>query len=66
MKRHCNHSNSYKQKHVIGNGLKFRGLVYYCHGGEHGSVWTDMTLERELRVLHLDPKTEKEIVRHKV
>ena len=29
----------------------FRGLVHYTHG----SVKADMVLEKELRVLHLDP-----------
>ena len=33
-----------------------RGLVHYCHGEKHGSVQADMVLEKELRVLHLDPQ----------
>ena len=36
-------------------GLQFRGLVYYHHGGKHGSVQADMVLEKEPRVLQLDP-----------
>ena len=33
----------------------FSGLVHYHHGGKHGSIQADMVLEKELRVLHLDP-----------
>ena len=40
----------------IGSGLRFRGLVHYHHGRKHGSMQADMVLEKELRVLHLDPK----------
>jgi hypothetical protein len=52
VKRHRDHGNSYKGKHVIGAGLQFRGLVYYHHGGKPGSMKADMVLENELRVLH--------------
>ena len=40
-------------KDIISLGLafNFRGLVHYAHG----SVKADMVLEKELRVLHLDP-----------
>jgi hypothetical protein len=34
----------------------FRGLVRDHHGEKHGSVLADMVLEKELRVLHLNPK----------
>jgi hypothetical protein len=34
----------------------FRGLLYYSHGRNHGSVQADMVLKKELRVLHLDPQ----------
>jgi hypothetical protein len=33
----------------------FRGLVDYPHDGKHGGMQADMLLEKELRVLHLDP-----------
>jgi hypothetical protein len=33
-----------------------RGSVHYHHGRKHGHVQTDMVLEIELRVLHLDLK----------
>jgi hypothetical protein len=33
----------------------FRGLVHY----HHGSVWADIMLEREQRVLHPDPQTAR-------
>jgi len=56
MKRHHNHSNSYKGKHLIGAGLQFRGLVCYCHGRKHVGKQADLVLKRQLRVLHLDLK----------
>jgi hypothetical protein len=34
----------------------FRGLVHYHHSRKHSSVQTDMLLEMNLRVLHLDPQ----------
>jgi hypothetical protein len=37
----------------MGLAYRFRGSVYYHHGGKHGSVQADLVLE-ELRVLHLD------------
>ena len=57
MKRHHDHGKSYKEKHLIGAGLQFRGAVHYQHGRKHGSVQADMVLEKELRVLHLDQQT---------
>ena len=54
MKKHHDHGNSYKGKHLIGAGLQFRDLVHYHHGGKHGSMQADMVLEKELRVLHID------------
>jgi hypothetical protein len=35
---------------------RFRGLVYYHHGRKHGGLPADVVLEKEPRVLHLDPK----------
>ena len=37
----------------------FRGLVCYHHGEKHGGMQADMVLEKELRVLHLDPKAAR-------
>jgi hypothetical protein len=34
-----------KEKHFIGAGLQFRGLVHYYHGGQHDSIQGDMVLE---------------------
>jgi hypothetical protein len=50
VKRHHDQSNSYKEKHLIGAGIQFRGLVHYHHGGKHGSMQADMMLKKELRV----------------
>jgi hypothetical protein len=55
VKRHHNHSNSYKEKHLFGLAYSFRDSVHYCHGKKHGGMQADMMLEKELRVLHLDP-----------
>ena len=60
MKRNHNHSNSYKGEHFAGAGLQFGGLVHCRHGRKHGSLQVDMVLEKELRVLHLDPKAAGE------
>ena len=40
----------------LGLAYSLRGLFYYHHGRKHGSMQADMALERELSVLHLDPK----------
>ena len=48
--KHHGHSNSYKENHLTGADLQFRGLVHY----HHGSIQADMVLEKELSVLHLD------------
>jgi hypothetical protein len=36
MKRHHDHSNSYKIKHLLGAILQLRGPLYCHHGGNHG------------------------------
>ena len=51
MKKHCDHGNSYKGKHLTGTGLQFRGLIHYHHGRKHGSMQADMVLEKEPRGL---------------
>ena len=45
------------KKDLIGTVREFRGLVCYHHGDKLGGMQTDTVLERELRVLHLDPQT---------
>jgi hypothetical protein len=44
VKRHHDHSNSYKGRHLIGS--EFRGLVHCHHGRKHGRVQADMVLKR--------------------
>jgi hypothetical protein len=56
VKRLHDHSNSFKEKHLIGADLPFRGLDHYHHGGKHGGLQAEVDLEKELRVLHLDPQ----------
>jgi hypothetical protein len=46
MKRHHDHSNSYRTKHSIEAGLQFRVLVYYCHGGKHGGMQAAMVMKK--------------------
>ena len=48
-----------KEKHFTGMAYSFRDLVHYPHGGKHGSIQADMVLEKELRVLNLDPQAGK-------
>jgi hypothetical protein len=36
--RHYDYSSSYEEKHLVGPGLQFRGLVHYHHGRKHGGT----------------------------
>ena len=54
--RHHDQGNSYKDEYFIEACLQFRSLVHCHYGREHGSMQADMMLEKELRVLHLDPR----------
>jgi hypothetical protein len=57
VKRHHDQSNSYKRKHLIGAGLQFRGyFTTILAGSTAASRQTYMVLEKELRILYLDPK----------
>jgi hypothetical protein len=40
----------------LGLAYSFRGSVHDHHGSEHGGKQTDMVLQKEVRVLHLDCK----------
>ena len=55
VKRHHDHSNSYKGKHLVGAGLQLRPLVHYHHGWKrtHGAG-------EGLRVLDLDWRHQEE------
>jgi hypothetical protein len=57
VKRHLDHRNSYKEKHLTGAIYNFRGLVHFHHGRKHGGTQADIVLEKELRVLYLDWQT---------
>ena len=59
LKRHHDHSSSYKGNYFIGAVLQLRGLVHYQPGRKHGSVQADMVLEKELRALHLNPQAAR-------
>jgi hypothetical protein len=44
---------------------QFQRRFHYSHGGKHGSVQIHMVLEKELRVLHLNPQAaEGDFVSH--
>jgi hypothetical protein len=45
-----------KENISLGLVYSFRGSVHYHHGRKHGGVQADILLEKELRVLHFDPK----------
>jgi hypothetical protein len=53
-------------KEIISLGLvySFRDLILYHHGGKHGGMYADMVLEKELRVLFLDPQAAGDCVLH--
>jgi hypothetical protein len=38
VKKHYDHGNSYKGKHLIEAGLQFRGIIHCHHGGKHGGL----------------------------
>jgi hypothetical protein len=48
MKGHHDHSNYFKEKHLIGASLQFRGLIYYQHGRKHGTMQVYMVLKKQL------------------
>jgi hypothetical protein len=59
--RHHNQGNSNKRKQLI-LGLLTVSNVSYIHshyGGEHGGTQADIALEKNLRVLHLDPQAAR-------
>lgn len=56
MKTYHDHGNSYKGKHLIGLAYSFKDLVHYCHRRKHGGMEADMLLEKELKVLHMNPQ----------
>jgi hypothetical protein len=38
VKKHHDHGNSYKGKHLVGEGLQLRGLVLYQDGGSMAAL----------------------------
>jgi hypothetical protein len=52
MKRHHDHGNSYKEKHLIGAALQVQRFSPLLSRQEYGSIQAGMAQE-ELRVLHL-------------
>jgi hypothetical protein len=62
VKRHHDHGNSSEGKHLIGAGLQVQRFSPLSSWWEHGSVQTNMVLEKELRVLHLDLTADRNCV----
>jgi hypothetical protein len=56
VKRHYDQGNSYKEQHLIRAGLQVQQFSPSSSRQGHGSMQTDMGLEKELRVLHFDLK----------
>ena len=46
VKRHHDHDNFYKGKHLIGAGFQFRDLVQYHHGEKSGGLQADVVMQR--------------------
>jgi hypothetical protein len=46
----------------LGLAYSCRGLVHYCPDRKYGSMQAGKVLEKELRVLHLDPKVAEDCV----
>ena len=46
VKRHKDHSNSYKRKCFIVAGLRFGGLIHYHYNRKHGGIQADLVLEK--------------------
>ena len=63
MKRHHDHGNSYKGKHLIGVAYSSEVWSTIIMVG-HGGMQADMVLEKELRILYLDPKVTGSELRH--
>jgi hypothetical protein len=55
----CEHQA--KDNIYLGQAYNFKVSVHY-NGRKHGSIQADIVLEKELRVLHLDPKTFRMIL----
>jgi hypothetical protein len=54
VKRHRGQGKSYKEEHLTGASLQFRGLVHYHHSRKHGGTQAEIVLETELKILNLD------------
>lgn len=59
MKRNQEYSYSCKGMHSVGIVNIFRGLLHYFHYRKRDGMQTYMVLEKDVRVLLLDPQTAK-------
>jgi hypothetical protein len=59
-KRHQDPGNSYQGQHFkLVLAYRSRGLVHYHRSIKHGCIQADVVLEKDLRVLHLEPKATR-------
>jgi hypothetical protein len=56
VKRHHDHRNFYKGKHLIGTGLQLKCLVHYHHDEKYGGLQADWVPQKELGGLQVDLK----------
>lgn len=56
--RHHNHINGFKGIHLIGMTYSSEFQSFIIVVG-HGGLPTDVVLEKDLRIVYLDPKTTK-------
>ena len=65
MKRQHDQRHAYKEKHLIRAGLQFEVLVHYYQVGKHDGIQIDVVVDKELKVLQLDPlATQGDFVPH--
>lgn len=50
---------TYKEKRLTEASLQFQRFIHNHCGGKHGNSRSDVVLEKELRVLHLDMKATR-------
>ena len=65
VKRHCDHSNSYKENHLTGAGLHFSLVHCGLNDGKQGGMQIDMVREKELRILCLGPQAATKELPHR-
>lgn len=55
LKRHHDHTNSYKAQHLIGVTYRFSDSGHYQHSRQYDIVQADLVIEKP-KILYLGPK----------